>query len=47
MVCISICGLVYAYPDSGGKLEIKTLCGTRLMIGVGLKLKAEERTEKK
>ena len=32
--------------DSGGRLEIKTLCGTRLMIGLELKQKAEERTEK-
>ena len=30
--------------DSGGRLEIKTLCGTRLMIGLELKQKAEEHT---
>lgn len=32
--------------DSGGGLEIKTLCRTRLMIGLELKQKAEEHTEK-
>lgn len=32
--------------DSGGRLEIKTLCGTRLMIGLELKQKAEGHAEK-
>ena len=38
-VCVSL-------ADSSGRLEIKTLCGTRLMIGLELKQKAEEHTGK-
>lgn len=30
--------------DSGSRLEIKTLCGTQLMIGLKLKQKSEEQT---
>lgn len=32
--------------DSGSRLEIKTLCGTWLMIGLKLKQKSGEHTEK-
>ena len=38
-MCVSL-------ADSGGRLEIKTLCGTQLMIGLELKQKAEEHAEK-
>lgn len=53
MGCIRICGLVYARAFlcefvhvcmCSGRLEIKTLCGTWLMIRRELKQKADENT---
>lgn len=49
--CIEIPGLMCSHAalcaHSGIRLEIKTLCGTELMIGVELKQKAEEQSELK
>lgn len=43
-ILVWICACVHAsLADSGGRLEIKTLCGTRLMIALELKQKARRR----
>lgn len=42
--CVCVCARV---ADSGSRLEIKTLCGTELVIELELKQKAEEHGVKK
>lgn len=42
-ILVWIC-LYVSLADSGSKLEIKTVCGTQLMIGLKLKQKSEEHT---
>lgn len=55
-LCLGVCTWILVWicaclrmslADSGSKLEIKTLCGTQLMIGLKLKQKSEEHTGKK
>lgn len=42
-ICMNLC----TCACERGRLEIKTLCGTQLMIGLELKQKAEEHTEER